>query len=82
MRVLIITVMLLSSGSAYAVEDGNKIKSPRLKYKNGPVCMCTDGLSEKDIRLKRNAKQTADKYRTINNTQQLKTSRNRDREDE
>jgi len=82
MRVLIITVMLLSSGSAYAVEDGNKIKSPRLKYKNGPVCMCTDGLSEKDIRLKRNAKQTADKYRTINNTQQLETSRNRDREDE
>ena len=82
MRVLIITVMLLSSGSSYAVEDGNKIKPPRLKYKNGPVCMCTDGLSEKDIRLKRNAKQTADKYRTINNTQQLETSRNRDREDE
>lgn len=82
MRVLIVTVMLLVFGSAHAVEDGKKIKPPRLKYKNGPVCMCTDGLSEKDIRLKRNAKQTTGKYRTTNNPQQLETSRNRDREDE
>jgi len=82
MRVLIITVILLLSGSAHAVEDDNKIKPPRLKYKNGPVCMCSDGLSEKDIMLKRNAKQTAGKYSTTKNTQQLETSRNRDREDE
>ena len=31
--------------------QGEKRKSgwPRLKYRNGPVCMCNDGLSEADI---------------------------------
>lgn len=25
-------------------------KKSRLRFKNGPVCLCSDGLSEKDIR--------------------------------
>lgn len=25
-------------------------RQPRLKFRNGPVCMCADGLSEADIR--------------------------------
>lgn len=28
----------------------DKQKVPRLKYRNGPVCMCNSGLSEEDIR--------------------------------
>lgn len=82
MRVLIITGMLFLSATVHAVEDGNKNKPPRLKFKNGPVCMCTDGLSEKDIRLSRKAKQIADGNSTAKNPQQFETSHNRDTEDE
>jgi hypothetical protein len=82
MRVLIIAGILMLSGTAHAVEDGSKKKPPRLKFKNGPVCMCTDGLSEKDIRLTSGAIQTADENGTTKKTQQLETSRNRDTEGE
>ena len=51
MRVLqvlpIIVTSLLVQGAAVA-GDGNG--SGRLKYKDGPVCMCNNGLSEQDIR--------------------------------
>jgi len=29
--------------------DEKKSRRPRLKYRNGPVCMCNDGLSEAEI---------------------------------
>ena len=76
MRVLIITGTLLLSVTAHAVEDGNYIKPPRLKFKDGPVCMCTDGLSEKDIRLTRIPEQAADENDTTESPQQLEKYRN------
>ncbi len=27
-------------------------RTPRLKFKDGPICMCSDGFSEKDIQQK------------------------------
>ncbi len=33
-----------------AAEDSAAQGSGRLKYRSGPVCMCTGGLSERDIR--------------------------------
>ncbi len=30
-------------------EKEKKSRRPRLKYRNGPVCMCNEGLSEADI---------------------------------
>jgi hypothetical protein len=81
MRILIIAGIMLLAQAVYAVEDVKK-KSPRLKYKNGPVCMCTDGLSEKDISLKRQLKQVIDNKSTDKNLQQNDTSRYRDTEDE
>jgi hypothetical protein len=35
--------------SAVIQEKEKKSKRPRLKYRNGPVCMCNDGLSEEEI---------------------------------
>lgn len=29
--------------------ERKKPRRPRLKYRNGPVCMCNDGLSEAEI---------------------------------
>ena len=29
--------------------EEKKSKRPRLKFRNGPVCMCSGGLSEKEI---------------------------------
>jgi hypothetical protein len=82
MRLLIITGMLLLAAPVDAVEKSNAGQSPRLKFKNGPVCMCTDGLSEKDIRAAREREQTADEAGSNQNPQQLETSRHRDTEDE
>ncbi len=41
----------VDDGKANTKIQGEKRKSgwPRLKYRNGPVCMCNDGLSEADI---------------------------------
>lgn len=38
-------------GEESTVIQGEEKKSrrPRLKYRNGPVCMCNDGLSEAEI---------------------------------
>jgi len=79
MRVLIITGILFSSATLYAAD--NERLSPRLKFKNGPVCMCTDGLSEKDILAGKAIKKDVDKNGSIEKTQQLETSHNRDTED-
>lgn len=44
---LLISVVVLSCSLSVSAAD----KAPaRLKFKNGPVCMCSGGLSEKDIR--------------------------------
>ena len=81
MRVLIIAGILLFTGTVNAVD--NERRSPRLKFKDGPVCMCTDGLSEKDIRAR--ARKGVDKDTiendATNKSEQLETSLNRDTED-
>lgn len=81
MRVLIIAGILLFTGTVNAVD--NERRSPRLKFKDGPVCMCTDGLSEKDIRARTRKgvdKDTIENDAT-NKSEQLETSLNRDTED-
>lgn len=81
MRILMITSLLLLGGSVCAAESGNTSQSPRLKFKDGPVCMCSEGLTEKDIRAAMESEQAADKKGSATNSQQLETSRNRDTED-
>jgi len=82
MRILMIAGIMFLAQAVYAAEEVEKKSSPRLKFKNGPVCMCTDGLSEKDIALKRQLKQVTDNKNTDKNLQQNDTSRYRDTEDE
>lgn len=81
MRLLIIVYMLLVIIPAHAVESDNKSFSPRLKFKNGPVCMCADGLSEKDINIGSKLKQAAGINGSVKNKKQLETSQNRNLED-
>jgi len=39
------------TGQATQVDSGEqKPAGPRLRFRKGPVCMCSGGLSEKDIR--------------------------------
>ena len=37
------------TSSATTAQLENEQKRPRLKYRNGPVCMCSQGMSEADI---------------------------------
>jgi len=80
MRVLIIVGLLLASASLQAA-DNDKDSSPKLKFKNGPVCMCARGLSEKDIRLGRNIQQASEKSSFAQHSQQLDASQKRDLEE-
>lgn len=50
MRNLISVTILLLSMPSYAAEAKSGELSGRLKFRDGPVCMCSSGLSEKDIR--------------------------------
>ena len=79
MRVLIIAGILLFTGTVNAVD--NERRSPRLKFKDGPVCMCTDGLSEKDIRASKGVGKGDIENDATNKSEQLETSLNRDTED-
>ncbi len=80
MRVLIITgVLFFFTGTVFAVE--NERRSPRLKFKDGPVCMCTDGLSEKDIRASKGVEKDAIENDSTNKSEKLETSNSRDMED-
>jgi len=81
MHLLTFTGMLLLSGSVYATESGNTNMTPRLKFKSGPVCMCTDGLSEKDILAGKMMQPDTDEIGSTNQLQQLETSQSRDTED-
>lgn len=80
MRVLIITVVLFFfTGTVFAVE--NERRSPRLKFKDGPVCMCTDGLSEKDIRASKGVEKDVIENDATNKSEKLEASNSRDTED-
>lgn len=80
MRLLIITGLLLASTSLQAA-DNDKDNSPKLKFKKGPVCMCSRGLSEKDIKLGGNTQQVSDKNSSAQHSQQLDASHKRDSEE-
>lgn len=63
MRFSIITGVLLLALPVHA--DELKFKSsPRLKFKNGPVCMCSEGLTEKDIQAAMRARRSDDLLRS------------------
>lgn len=81
MRILIIAGLLLVSTSLQAA-DNDKDSSPKLKFKNGPVCMCARGLSEKDI-IKQSAhtKQVSENNGSAQHSQQLDASQKRDSEE-
>ena len=81
MRVLITSSIFLLCGSVFAAESSNKSKSPRLKFKDGPVCMCSEGLTEKDIRAAMESEKAADEKDSATNSQQIEASRNRGTED-
>lgn len=78
MRTLITVVLLLMvmPVQAVAVQD----KPPRLKFKNGPVCMCSEGLTEKDIRAALEAQHAADKNNSDEKIKPGETSRKGDEE--
>jgi len=80
MRILIIVGWLLASMTVQAA-DNIKDSLPKLKFKNGPVCMCAKGLSEKDIVLSRSAQQASDKSSSAQHSQQLDASQKRDSEE-
>ena len=82
MKILIIVGMLLITSPLYANEKGKANSSPRLKFKNGPVCMCAKGLSEKDIQAGKKLEWGANESGTAQDSQLLETSRHRDSEDE
>lgn len=44
-----LALLAITSG-AYAAEPMPERDGPRLKFKNGPLCMCSGGLTEEDIR--------------------------------
>lgn len=80
MRILIIAGLLLVSSSLQAA-DNDKDRSPKLKFKNGPVCMCARGLSEKDIKQGGNTQQVLENNGSAQYSQQLDASQKRDSEE-
>lgn len=82
MKILIIVGMFLMTGPLYANEKGKDNSSTRLKFKNGPVCMCAKGLNEKDIQAGKKLEQGTNESGAVQDTQLLETSRNRDSEEE
>jgi len=80
MRILIIAGLLLLSTSSQAA-DNDKSTSPKLKFKNGPVCMCARGLSEKDIRVGNKNEQSSGQNSFAKQSQQLEASQKRDSEE-
>ena len=50
-----------SAGKAKAVEDRvQPPRSQRLRFRDGPVCMCSQGMSEEDIQRSREKRQKED----------------------
>ncbi|MCW8936116.1 MAG: hypothetical protein OQK98_15495 [Gammaproteobacteria bacterium] len=82
MRILIIVGLLLANTSLQAA-DSDKDRSPKLKFKNGPVCMCARGLSEKDIMQSERpqTRQVSNKNSSAQRSQQLEASQKRDSEE-
>lgn len=80
MRILIIAGLLLVSTSLQAA-DNDKDSSPKLKFKNGPVCMCARGLNEKDIKRGGNTRQVSENNGSAKHSQQLDASQKRDSEE-
>jgi len=80
MRILIIVGLLLANTSLQAA-DSDKGGSPKLKFKNGPVCMCARGLSEKDIMQSDRTQQVSGKKGSAQHSQQLEVSQKRDSEE-
>lgn len=80
MRLLIIAGLLLAS-TALQAANKDKDGSPKLKFKNGPVCMCARGLSEKDIKRGGHTQQVSDKSSSIKHSQQSGASQKRDSEE-
>ncbi|MBF0470264.1 MAG: hypothetical protein HQL48_02700 [Gammaproteobacteria bacterium] len=60
MRYFLATVLLILQLTATAAEIFQERSTPRLKFRDGPVCMCMGGLNEADITR-------ADKLRFIDN---------------
>ncbi len=44
--------------SSATVKLENEQKRPRLKYRSGPVCMCSQGMSEADIQAAKKKQDT------------------------
>jgi hypothetical protein len=45
------------AAQAWATESASSKKVPRLRFKDGPVCMCVNGLSEAQIQAAAKARQ-------------------------
>jgi hypothetical protein len=80
MRILMIVGLLLLNSSLLAA-DNDRDSSPKLKFKQGPVCMCARGLSEKDIKQGGNTQQVSNKNSSAQHSQQLDASQKRDSEE-
>lgn len=57
--------VLLSVSSSHVMADGEDKEESRLRFKDGPVCMCSGGLSEADIRKSEELRRTGDEGREI-----------------
>lgn len=80
MRISIILGVLLLSPPIHADELKAK-SSPRLRFKNGPVCMCSQGLTEKDIQDAMQARSSDSLLRSGKQKQQNETSQSRHEEE-
>ena len=56
-RWVMIVAAVMFIMSSWAAESVSPKKSTRLRFKDGPVCMCVNGLSESQIRAANKARQ-------------------------
>lgn len=82
MRILLAVAILSAFMPAFASEAGKGELPGRLKFKKGPVCMCSDGLSEKDIRAAEERRDSTGNGAIDELVEQLKTIRRGEKEEQ
>lgn len=82
MRILTAVAALFVALPIYAEETSTGALPGRLKFKDGPVCMCSTGLNENDIRAALKAREIAAKSGFKELNQQTETFRRGEKEEQ
>jgi hypothetical protein len=56
-RLVLVVAAVAFASATWAIESATPKKSSRLRFKDGPVCMCVNGLSEAQIQAAAKARQ-------------------------